>query len=103
MWFKITQLIKEWFDRMRNIKVPSGMDITLLRPLLILLAITILSYEAIDLFYKIISFPLTKQTAAVKSNIALPVIKDNIQRRSTSGLWNHHRAQSLSFHFESRQ
>ena len=55
------------------------MDNTLLRPLLILVAITILSYEAIDLFYKIISFPLTKQTAASKANISMPVIKDNIQ------------------------
>jgi len=55
------------------------MDNTLLRPLLILVAITILSYEAIDLFYKVISFPLTKQTVASKANISLPVIKDNIQ------------------------
>jgi general secretion pathway protein C len=78
MLLKITQLIKEWFARMRNQKaIP--MDITLLRPLLILLAITILSYETIDLFYQMISFPLTKQTAASKANISLPVIKDNIQ------------------------
>jgi general secretion pathway protein C len=78
MLFKITQRIKEWLGRMRNLKaIP--MDHTLWRPLLILLAITILSYEAIDLFYKIISFPLTKQTAASKANIALPVIKNNIQ------------------------
>ena len=55
------------------------MDITLWRPFLILLAITILSYEAIDLFYKIISFPLTKQTAASQANMALPVIKNNPQ------------------------
>jgi len=76
MLLKIIQLIKEWFARMRNQKaIP--IDITLLRPLLILLAITILSYETIDLFYKIISFPLTKQTAASKTNISLPVIKDN--------------------------
>jgi general secretion pathway protein C len=76
MLLKITQLIKEWFARMRNQKaIP--IDITLLRPLLILLAITILSYEAIDLFYKMISFPLTKQTATSKTNISLPVIKDN--------------------------
>jgi general secretion pathway protein C len=78
MLFKITQRIKEWFGRMKNLKaIP--MDNTLMRPLLILLAITILSYEAIDIFYKIISFPLTKQTAASKANIALPVMKDNIQ------------------------
>ena len=79
MLLKITQLIKEWFGRMRNLSALPAIDITLLRPFLILLAITILSYEAIDLFYKIISFPLTNQTAAVKTNISSPVIKDNSQ------------------------
>jgi general secretion pathway protein C len=79
MLYKITQLIKEWFGRMRNLNFLPAMDNTLLRPLLILVAITILSYEAIDLFYKVISFPLTKQTVASKANISLPVIKDNIQ------------------------
>jgi Type II secretory pathway, component PulC len=77
MWLKITQFIKEWFGRMRNVSTLPAIDITLLRPFLILLAITILSYEAIDLFYKIISFSLTKQTAAVKNNISSTVIKDN--------------------------
>jgi general secretion pathway protein C len=78
MLYKITQLIKEWFGRMRNLS-PLPMDNTLWRPLLILVAITILSYEAIDFFYKMISFPLTKQTVASKANISMPVIKDNIQ------------------------
>jgi general secretion pathway protein C len=79
MWLKITQLIKEWFNRIKNISAIPAIDITLLRPFLILLAITILSYEAIDLFYKIISFPLTNQTAAVKNNVSSLVIKDNSQ------------------------
>ena len=77
MLLKITQLIKEWFGRMSNLSALPAIDITLLRPFLILLAITILSYEAINLFYKIISFPLTNQTAAVKTNVSSPVIKDN--------------------------
>lgn len=78
MLYKITQRIKEWSGRMRNLKaIP--IDNTLLQPLLIVLAITLLSYETIDLFYKIISFPLTKQTAASKANIALPVMKAHIQ------------------------
>ena len=54
-------------------------DITLLRSFLILLAITILSYEAIGLFYKIISFPLTNQTATSKNNISSSGITDNFQ------------------------
>jgi len=77
MLLKITQLIKEWFGRMSNLSTLPAIDITLLRPFLILLAITILSYEAINLFYKIISFPLTNQTVAVKTNVSSPVIKDN--------------------------
>ena len=62
---------------MSNLSALPAIDITLLRSFLILLAITILSYEAINLFYKIISFPLTNQTAAVKTNVSSPVIKDN--------------------------
>ena len=64
---------------MRNLSALQAIDITLLRPFLILLAITILSYEVIGLFYKIISFPLTNQTAAVKNNVSSLVIKDNSQ------------------------
>ena len=64
---------------MKNNSAIPAIDITLLRPFLILLAITILSYEAIDLFYKIISFPLTKQTAAVKNNVSSSVTTDNFQ------------------------
>jgi len=79
MWLKMTQLIKEWFKRIKNISAIPAINITLLRPFLILLAITILSYEVIGLFYKIISFPLTNQTAAVKNNVSSLVIKDNSQ------------------------
>jgi len=76
MWFKIAQHVKEWLSMIRNINFLSVFDITLLRPLLILLAITLLSYETIDLFYKIISFSLTKQTA-VGSHFSSTVITDN--------------------------
>ena len=79
MWLKITQLIKEWFNRIKNIHAIPAIDITLLRPFLILLAITILSYEAIGLFYKIISFPPTNQTATSKNNISSSGTTDNFQ------------------------
>ena len=79
MWLKITQLIKEWFNRIKNIHAIPAIDITLLRPFLILLAITILSYEAIGLFYKIISFPPTNQTATSKNNISSSGTIDNSQ------------------------
>ena len=79
MLLKITQLIKEWFNRIKNISAIPAIDITLLRPFLILLAITILSYEAIGLLYKIISFPLTNQTATSKNNISSSGTTDNFQ------------------------
>ena len=62
---------------MRNVSTLPAIDINLLRSFLILLAITILSYETIDIFYKVISFSLIKQTATVKNNIPSTVIKDN--------------------------
>ena len=79
MWLKITQIIKEWFNRIKNISTIPTIDITLLRSFLILLAITILSYETIGLFYKIISFPLTNQTATSKNNISSSGSTDNFQ------------------------
>lgn len=80
MWSQITQVVKEWFKRTTNINALPAIDITLLRPLLLLLAITVLSYEAVDFFYKIISFPLMKQTAAVKNNGSVLAITDNTRR-----------------------
>jgi general secretion pathway protein C len=80
MWSPITQVVKEWFKRTTNINALPAIDITLLRPLLLLLAITVLSYEAVDFFYKIISFPLMKQTAAVKNNGSVLAITDNTRR-----------------------
>lgn len=80
MWSQITQVVKEWFKRTTNINALPAIDITLLRPLLLLLAITVLSYEAADFFYKIISFPLMKQTAAVKNNGSVLAITDNTRR-----------------------
>ena len=76
MLLKITQRIKEWFRQIKNNSAIPAMDIILLRPFLILLAITILSYEAIDLFYKIISFPLMNKTATVRDNVSSSVILD---------------------------
>ena len=74
MWFRITQLVKGWLGRTSALP---AMDITLLRTFLILLTITLLSYETINLFYKIISFLLTKQTAVVKGHVSSPFVTDS--------------------------
>lgn len=68
MWLKITQLLKEQFKEIRNMNARRIMDADFLRTLLILLTITILSFETTDLFYKLISIPLTKQVVAVTEN-----------------------------------
>jgi general secretion pathway protein C len=76
MGLKITEFINGLFDKMRNIGSLPALDITLWRPFLILLAITILSYETIDLFYKILSFSLINQKTIVRSHVPSPSIKD---------------------------
>jgi general secretion pathway protein C len=82
MWLKITQTIKERWRQMRNISAIGAKDVNSLKSLLIILAITILSYEATDLFYKIISFPLINYTATTKSNGVAFAVKDNHQRNA---------------------
>jgi general secretion pathway protein C len=82
MWLKITQTVKEYWKQMRNISAIGTKDANSLRSLLIILAITILSYEATDLFYKIISFPLINHTATVKRNGVASAVKDNHQRNT---------------------
>jgi general secretion pathway protein C len=67
---------------MMNISAIGAKDVNSLKSLLIILAITILSYEATDLFYKIISFPLINYTAPVKSNGVASAVKDNHQRNA---------------------
>ncbi|MDM7985942.1 MAG: PDZ domain-containing protein [Smithella sp.] len=77
MWDKATQLIKELPDRFRNTGSLSEMNITALRPLFIILAITLLSYLTVDLFYKLISFPLTGKARIVSSQAASPLTVEN--------------------------
>lgn len=79
MGLKITEFINGIFDRIRNIGSLSALDITLLRPFLILLAITILSFEAVDLFYKVLSFSMINQTTVVRSHVP-PSSNQDIQK-----------------------
>jgi len=65
MLLKITQLLKERLKQIRNMNARQVMDADFLKSFLIVLAITVLSYEATDFFYKVIRFPLTKQAVAV--------------------------------------
>jgi general secretion pathway protein C len=69
MWPKITQIFNERFKEIRSMNARQIMDSDLIKSLLILLAITILSFEATDIFYKIISIPLIKQASATTDGI----------------------------------
>lgn len=64
MWLKLTQFFKAQIKGIENMNVRQIMDTDFIRTSLILLVITILSFEGTDLFYKIISIPLTQQAAA---------------------------------------
>jgi general secretion pathway protein C len=68
MWLQITQLLKEQFKKIKNMNARQIMDVDFLKTLMILLAITILSFETTSIFYKFISIPLTKQAIAVTEN-----------------------------------
>jgi len=77
MWPKTRQAAKELLNRARNFNALPAIDIALFKPFLILLAITVLSYETVDFFYKVISFPLIKQTAVVKNKGNAFALTDN--------------------------
>jgi general secretion pathway protein C len=76
MGLKITEFINGLFDKLRNLGSLSALDIAFLRPFLILLAITILSYETVDLLYKILSFSLINQKTIVRSHVPSSSIQD---------------------------
>jgi len=65
MLLKITQFFKERLKQIRNMNARQVMESGFLKSFLIVLAITVLSYEATDFFYKVIRFPLTKQAVAI--------------------------------------
>jgi general secretion pathway protein C len=81
MWLKITQLLKEQTKEIRNMNASQLINSDLSRSFLILLAITVLSFEATDLFYKIISIPLTKQIIAVTSERISSSAESNQRRQ----------------------
>lgn len=77
MLAKITQQFKE----ISNMNARQIMDVDLLKSFLILLAITILSFEVTDFFYKIISIPLTKQAVAITGNRISSAMGNNQRRQ----------------------
>jgi len=80
MFSEITAQIKDRWKKIRDIRSIQDLNADLLKSFFIVLAITLLSYEATDLFYKIVSFPLSKKISVVKGNTGL-YTKSNRQHR----------------------
>ena len=83
MRVNIEQIFKSWFDLARDFVANPANNLGKVRTFLILLAITILSYETVDLFYKVISFSLMNTSAAVKNagavNVTASAVRSDLQ------------------------
>jgi general secretion pathway protein C len=77
MRFKIQLLFKKWSGSIRNIIANQATLLPKLPAFLILVAITILSFETVDLFYKIISLSANTQSVAIKNTNSSGIITDS--------------------------
>jgi general secretion pathway protein C len=77
MRFKIEMLLKKWSGSIRNIVANPAILLAALPAFLILVAVTILSYETVDLFYKIISLSAVNQSEAIKNTASSKFITDS--------------------------
>jgi general secretion pathway protein C len=68
MFPEITAQIKERIGSFKRMPSVSSLDTGVLISVAVVLVITILSYEATDLFYKVVRFPLTRHTAVIKNH-----------------------------------
>ncbi len=68
MRLKISELFKNQFKGVGTINLRQIMEADYIKTILVCLAITLLSFELTDLFYKIIRIPLTKPSVAVAEN-----------------------------------
>ncbi len=81
MFSEITAKTKELFEKMKNIPSLQSVDTDALMSLAVVLVITILSYETTDLFYKAVSFPLTKHAAVTKNHGSASLTYDRQQHQ----------------------
>lgn len=73
-------LLKKWSGSIRNIIANPAILLAKLPAFLILVAITILSYEAVDFFYKVVSLSAFNQSAAIKNTASSKFITDSTSR-----------------------
>jgi general secretion pathway protein C len=80
MRFKIEMLLKKWSGSIRSIVANPAILLPTLPAFLIFVAITILSYETVDLFYKAVSLSAVNQSAAIKNTASSKFITDSASR-----------------------
>ena len=80
MQFKIKILFKKWSGSIRNIVANPTTLLPALPAFLVLVAITLLSYETIDLFYKAVSLSAVNQSAIIKNPASSKFITDSASR-----------------------
>lgn len=82
MRLKIEMQLKKWSGSIQNIVANPAMLLPALPAFLIIAAITILSYEAVDLFYKIISLSAVNQSTATRNIPSSKLVTDSASRSS---------------------
>ena len=80
MRLKIEMLLRKWSGSIRNMVTHPATLLPMMPAFLILVAITILSYETVDLFYKIISLAAVNQSAAIKTTVSSRPVTDSAAR-----------------------
>jgi general secretion pathway protein C len=80
MRFKIEMLLKKWSGSIRNIVAKPAILLAVLPAFIILIAITILSYETVDFFYKVVSLSAVNQSVAIKNTASSKFITDSASR-----------------------
>ncbi len=88
MRLKIEMLLKKMAGYIRNIVANPARLLPLLPSFLIFFTITILSYETVDLIYKIVSLSTVNQSTAAKNTASSKFITDNASA-SRSSLQNY--------------
>ncbi|MGD0021082.1 MAG: type II secretion system protein N [Smithellaceae bacterium] len=82
MRLKIEMLLKKIAGYIRNIVANPAILLPVLPTFLIVVAITILSYETVGLFYKIISLSTVNQSTAAKNTASSKLVTDSASRSS---------------------
>jgi len=80
MRYKIEMLFRKWSVNIRDIVANPAMLLPMLPAFLVFVAITILSFETVDLFYKIVSLSAVNQSTAIQNTASSKLSTDKASR-----------------------